>query len=364
MAAQAKRIAVLNSVVARYQNQMPGNDGFYKNTKRIKNNENITRYSAASLESRRPICLDMSPGQANAHYKGTAHAKDTVGVAETHRKAKGTEGLITWSTGFDTKLSFFVGQTPNQPFPQFQPSSLQKVSNSQPTDRNSRMAIPVPLTQGAATNISPSTMTEPVPPVVNALPAQILINRETKRLTNQPCERRQLTSNVIGENINRFENGLESTANRNTVTKDNSFKQMKNSSMHGKRALKAVFDGVDFSSSFERGLSMKDINSIINKFQNIETDAKLGRGDGFTSRGKTLVGSSYASSRTLLEMREGRVDGLSGEAKEMIVREAECGLKEPKPLRLTETRRIIWLCRGHLGTPQLRRRAISEPLGA
>jgi hypothetical protein len=58
----------------------------------------------------------------------------------------------------------------------------------------------------------------------------------------------------------------------------------------------------------------------------------------------------------------GKMDGPPGYFKEMIVRQADCGLEEPKPVRLAEMRRIIWMCREELGPQQVRRRAISEPL--
>ena len=158
-------------------------------------------------------------------------------------------------------------------------------------------------------------------------------------------------SKAIGEKISLLEGSLESGRNKSTITNGHSFKQMNDSSIHGKRELKVVFDTNDFPSSFERGFSMKDIGSVINEFRNIERDVNLGLSDRLADKGKMLLGSCYASSRTLVGARDCEVDSLSGQAKEMIIREAECGLKEPKPLRLTEVRSIIGLCREQQGTP-------------
>lgn len=33
----------------------------------------------------------------------------------------------------------------------------------------------------------------------------------------------------------------------------------------------------------------------------------------------------------------------------MVVKEADCGLREPKPLRITEMKRMMHLCRGRAG---------------
>ena len=361
--AQTARVAILKNVLARYQNQMPGN-ARDKDIDCKKNNENTnTEFSFANLGNGRDIWSRIRPNQRNAQYNGRTPTMVTVVPSETPKKVKETEESITWSTGSVTKPSLFVRQTPKQSASQFRFSSLRKGSKRKPTDRNPGLVIPVSLTQGTSNN-APTCMVAFEPSVLNALPDLTPACMETNCLTNQPYERLRHISKAIEEKISLFEGTLEPGRNKSTITNGHSFKRMNDSSIHGKRELKVVFDTNDFPSSFERGFSMKGISSIINEFRNMETDAKLGLGDRLAGKGKMLLGSNYASSRTLVGARDCEVDSLSGKAKEMIIRGAECGLKEPKPLRLTEIRSIIGLCREQPGTPQLRRRAMLEPPGA
>jgi hypothetical protein len=168
---------------------------------------------------------------------------------------------------------------------------------------------------------------------------------------------------AIGKKIDIFENESELKADARTINKDNSFKQMNDTRRHGKNMSKVVINGDDPANSFEKGLSMEDISRIINEFRNIDTDVKKGRIDRSADGSKTFARPSYTSSRTLGEMKERKLDGSSREVKDMIVRRVKCGLKEPKPVRLVEIRRIIYLCGGQLRTPRVKRRTVSEPPG-
>ena len=49
---------------------------------------------------------------------------------------------------------------------------------------------------------------------------------------------------------------------------------------------------------------------------------------------------------------------------EMIVKEAECGLKEPKPLRVAEMEKAMQLCRGKAPVPMTKEKEKSRRLHA
>jgi hypothetical protein len=177
---------------------------------------------------------------------------------------------------------------------------------------------------------------------MNTKPAPILINGENGLFTSQAYEWSPYKVKAIEDKVTLFGSKLESRANRSTEVKDSSFIQIGSPIAQRMRAAGASNNVDDSRRLFEKGLNTEDVSNIV-------------------GRRKTLKGPSLTSSRRLIELKDGKMDGASGDAKGMIVREAECGLKEPMPLRLAEVRRIIFMCREQLGTPQLRRRAMSEP---
>jgi hypothetical protein len=85
----------------------------------------------------------------------------------------------------------------------------------------------------------------------------------------------------------------------------------------------------------QTGLSVRDVPDIVQEFQKME--------GGLTVRRDAVVGGW---NKTLTVTSRG---GLDGKAGEMIVKEAECGLKQPKPVRLVELKSMIWMCRGVQG---------------
>lgn len=112
---------------------------------------------------------------------------------------------------------------------------------------------------------------------------------------------------------------------------------------------------------FAKGLSVIDIRNILGELCGAEKNGITIKQGTDIGRRKTPAGSNSSSSRRLSDMKVGKIEGASGDDTEIIIREADCGLKHPKPLRLTETRRIISMCRGRVsGTPEMGRRAMSE----
>lgn len=147
-------------------------------------------------------------------------------------------------------------------------------------------------------------------------------------------------------------------ANKTAKIQDNLPKQPNICIGARKRLFENSCRGSDNPKRFEQGLSMKDLNYIANGFRQVKNGVKLGKGDIDVQKWNTIK-LSPTSTRRFVEMEDGRVNSAP---REMIIREDECGLKEPKPLRFAEMKRVIWLCRGPLASPRVRERAVSEPL--
>jgi hypothetical protein len=90
----------------------------------------------------------------------------------------------------------------------------------------------------------------------------------------------------------------------------------------------------------KRGLDGREIQAVVNEFQDI------GRETDNPSKGKwkMVVAPRLGWGRPVAQ-RKRSTDESGDMDMRIIVREAQCGLEEPKPLRLLEMKRMILLCR-------------------
>lgn len=100
----------------------------------------------------------------------------------------------------------------------------------------------------------------------------------------------------------------------------------------------------------ERGLDDQEVKDIMNNFQDNELLLpKTVKRNAFSGTWKTFAGAPL--SVTDGTMSEKGIGSLIGEGVTvMIVKEAECGLKQPKPIRVTEMKRMMLLCRERVGS--------------
>lgn len=91
-------------------------------------------------------------------------------------------------------------------------------------------------------------------------------------------------------------------------------------------------------------LSAKEVQDMVNELRDREAASRT------TPKGHTAQGSrsqqSMASTGTGMSAR---LDGASPSVRDMIVKEVKCGLRQPKPVRLDEVRRMVSLCRSNIG---------------
>jgi hypothetical protein len=92
----------------------------------------------------------------------------------------------------------------------------------------------------------------------------------------------------------------------------------------------------------KRGLDGQEVQAVMNEFQDIGG----GVGDN-TTKGtwKMVVASRLGRGGFATQDNGGTDDAFVDVNMQIIVREAQCGLAEPKPLRLLEMKRMILLCR-------------------
>lgn len=94
-----------------------------------------------------------------------------------------------------------------------------------------------------------------------------------------------------------------------------------------------------------KGLSGKEAQDIVDEFQ---------------SKEKSPARSGISKTSTLIRKWTWGQDG--SVSPEMIVKEAECGLKHPKPLRLAEMARMMALCREKVGMASVRYKEKERPV--
>ncbi len=155
--------------------------------------------------------------------------------------------------------------------------------------------------------------------------------------------RKQKTKGMgtIKERIKLFENTEEAT--KLEYGKKSSYARRIRKSMQSLFERKS--DDVE-----ERGLDGQEVQDVMSEFQDNEVLlAKTVKRDACSGTWKTFVGApSRGTDGTRSEkgIRSPVGEGVTV----MIVKEAECGLEQPKPVRVTEMRRMMLLCRERIGS--------------
>lgn len=101
----------------------------------------------------------------------------------------------------------------------------------------------------------------------------------------------------------------------------------------------------------ERSLDGDQLKEIFDEFQDTSKPARLGkRTNTFAKRWNAVPLTRLANGcdGALSEKGIGSPSA-AGEVREMVVKEAECGLKEPKPVRVVEVKRMMLICKERFG---------------
>jgi hypothetical protein len=220
---------------------------------------------------------------------------------------------------------------------------------------------PMPEFSGKRTSgISPKTILDPAPIIEQNDPtciAQASITSQRSLAVGRPRGK----SKVIEDRIKLFEDVREKKDRAKTRKKERSFSGMIGNSLISMR--RSFFELSSWKKlevqEKKRGLSAKEIQSIVDEFQD-------GTNDGQIGKRKTIVGRWNAipqrqPTRITDENAGSFRSSLSSEA-EMVVKKAQCGLREPKPRRAAETKSMMLLCREKDGNTAGKQKGVSEKL--
>lgn len=343
MSAHATRVAVLNGILTRYQDQMPESAHYRGPNHRTVNGNSSSQYPEAS-PTRKPGNWQYIPRtQDSIHRMGNNLANPNMVPIENTGRVYGTET--------------FIG---NQQVPQLQSSALRALQSSRLTNNNEGTRFPGLLSHGANNTWKPpATTTVYKSPLTNEMQLSLPAKGENCYMTNQIHGRSLPKSKVMGNRPMLFEGGWEPSSNTRWIEEVVPLKTMGNL-VTQRKPFEEGWNGSYSPNRPQGGVSIDDINDMIDGFREVGMFDKSTTGDAIVGRRQALTGPNPIPSQRPIEVKDRGMDGASGDFKEMIIREAACGLKEPKPRRLTEIRMIIWMCRGQLGTPPLRR-TVSEP---
>jgi hypothetical protein len=188
-----------------------------------------------------------------------------------------------------------------------------------------------------------STVTEAIQPTpVNTGPFQPIYSRKKQ---SRP------KSQIIGEKIKLFESIRQNKQTAEPQKVKSSFTRKTRSSMQGffEAQSNSVLDK-EQSIRRVRGITGRDIKDIADEIEieKIPTGAKVGK--------RSIVGGRRNAVPRVAPRSGG--DGTMSDtigspgveaAKQMVIKEAECRLKQPKPLRVVEMKRMMALCRERVG---------------
>ncbi|KAE8445641.1 hypothetical protein EG329_012938 [Mollisiaceae sp. DMI_Dod_QoI] len=123
------------------------------------------------------------------------------------------------------------------------------------------------------------------------------------------------------------------------------------------RSLKSLFEPPSSRRSEDekqarqgRGLNGKEVAAIVDEIQDIGKPAKIGKGKSTPVGRWNRVPPALVSNGGDGAVSEKGVGSPSAaEVEQMVVKEAECGLKEPKPVRVAEVKRMMLICKERFG---------------
>jgi len=244
----------------------------------------------------------------------------------------------------DIRMKFEGVVAPSLPAPLF--SNISPFS----TDRKAKSEMPAPLAPIPAflppsdskrsANVSPKRVQD----IPNVKAGKFTVPNHDLDIP-PPLEATQKQSNkgssTIKDRIKHFE----------SIQQAKKAEGEKNKSSYARRirtSMKSLFESRKSEEDDARGLSNQEVKDIIDDFN--DTEALLPK----TGKRGTLIGRWTFPGVAPSNTTDGTVSEKGGSpcgegVTVMIVKEVECGLKQPKPVRITEMKRMMLLCRDRVG---------------
>jgi len=326
-------------------------------------------YRARNSEKKKGYSWEVSRGRNMVRPSNTRLMRDIFEPVGTTRKVDGTNLPTGESIVSNKRMAFDGGQITKQSGPQDCPSSSRASRTTALAIRKEKMftGFPPPppppappLPQHCILGISGASAKEHgiiAPQIPDAT------GEGEVSLPNSTPKRSRTVSKAIEDKMRFFEETPETTAVIDTNLRGSSDSKRAGNSMFEIR--KRLFEDIGrerhTTDGLGKRLSIGDINDIINEFQVVEGD-NLGKRNGVVGKWNLMAEPSSISNRMPVELKGPvAVGGASRDAiREMVIKEAECGLKEPKPLRLAEMKRMMWMCTEKVDSTRMRRKAVSK----
>lgn len=309
-------------------------------------------YRAKSLEKNNKI-LQVAPSPRIATAKSRNVAQEhTPRQTERQRELGRAESRVA-----DMKERFEGSVSPRAPIPTVLPSlPLPLFSNISPFSKVGKVicktAVPPPpppvfhpsSDTKRKSNMSPRTVEEHLAIYVRRL-KQIPATQELPTPITVTQKQRTKTSSNIRDRIKLFESMQGTKKLEHEKIKSSYTRKIRTS-------IKSLFEATSQKTNEDggsRGLSSQDVKEIADEFQDKEVAPTVRKRN--TPVGSwNIVPQVPPSSRTDGAMSEKGIGSPYAEGvKEMIVKEVECGLKQPKPVRVTEMKRMVLLCGDRVG---------------
>jgi len=306
-------------------------------------------YRAKSLERNKKSLREFGCKQDAPSAKARTLPRADITRQTVFEDQKGR----TRSRVADIRMRFEGLVTPKPPTQVIPPSlSMPLFSNKSPfsTGRRDNSEIPAPPPpspvylppnepKGSA-NVSPKTLPT-MPKAGNMKLPQNGLNIPPPLITTQKQSNKG--SSTIRDRIKLFESIQQSKKTDSEKKKKSSYARRIRTSM------KSLFESRKSDEDGGRELSSQEVEEIINDFQ--DTEALLPK----TGKRGTLIGTWTFPGVSPLDTTDGTMSEKGGSPcgeglTVMIVKEVECGLKQPKPVRVTEMKRMILLCRDRVGS--------------
>jgi hypothetical protein len=158
-------------------------------------------------------------------------------------------------------------------------------------------------------------------------------------------------SKVIGDKVNMFEWIGEIEREIELRVNDGRLSKGIGESMIGTR--KTLFDrpllgqaSGGISTNEARELTELEVKEFVDEFHDTHIIGNPGKSNTAIGRWNTVIPPELMAGG----LRPVKENGAGADAnQEMVVKEAQCGLKEPKPLRIVEMRRLMLICRERAG---------------
>lgn len=308
-------------------------------------------YRARSLEGKQESLREFGRSQdaASARAKILPRADISRYIALEDEKGR------TRSTVADIRMKFEPTSAPKSPFQAAPPSlPMPLFSNISPFSKDRRVktempapspphpVFPPPHDLKRSANISPKTVHEAPTDYKRSLPIQDIL--EIPLPLHATEKQSSKGSGTIRDRIKLFEIIQQ--------TKKQECEKNKVSYAHRiGTSVKSLFELRKSDESDARGLRSQEVQGIIDEFQDTEvllpTTGKRGTLVGRWTKFQEVLPSNTTDG-TMSEK------GIGSPCEEgitlMIVKEAECGLKQPKPVRVMEMKRMMLLCRERVGS--------------